>query len=238
MINEDEHQAFVEHKQLLIVEQDDVDRQELALQLRAGREYGVWECPNGGEALQTLEARRYDMVLLDVDLSDIDGHAICRLIRRRNKTMPIIMMAANSSHADEVLSFDSGASGYMTKPIRLAVLLANIRALFRQYDRCEDVELKIGPYLFRPGVNMLVDSTTRKRIHLTEKEAAVLKLIYRSEEKAVGRDVLLEQVWHYHPKVKTHTVESHVYRLRQKMELDPANPALLVTTLGGYQLIP
>ena len=149
-----------------------------------------------------------------------------------------IMLTGADSEADTILGLDSGANDYVTKPFQFGVLLARIRAQLRQHERREDAGFSIGPYTFRPSAKLLVDNESGKKIRLTEKESAILKYMLRSANMIVSRDVLLNEVWGYNSGLDTHTLESHVYRLRQKIERDPSNAALLVTEPGGYRLVP
>src|SRR6185312_4926321 len=117
------------------------------------------------------------------------------------------------------------------------VLLARIRAQLRHHESSDDAVLSIGAYVFRPATKLLVNERGSK-VRLTEKETAILRYLYRAGTKAVGRDELLQEVWGYNAGVTTHTLETHIYRLRQKIEQDPANASLLVTEGGGYKLVP
>jgi DNA-binding response OmpR family regulator len=148
------------------------------------------------------------------------------------------MLTAAESDADAILGLDSGANDYITKPFRTGVLLARLRAQLRQHEQSEDAVFTIGPYTFQPSAKTLTDDHSGKKIRLTEKETAILKYLYRSPRRIVDRDTLLDEVWGYNAGVTTHTLETHVYRLRQKMESDPANAAILVTEPGGYRLVP
>ena len=125
----------------------------------------------------------------------------------------------------------------MTKPFRFAVLLARIRAQLRTHEQSEDAVFSVGHYTFKPAQKMLIEGNGAK-VRLTEKETAIVKYLYRAEQKVIGRDELLEQVWGYNSGVTTHTLETHIYRLRQKIEKDPSNARLLVTEGGGYKLVP
>ncbi|HEY4032131.1 MAG TPA: helix-turn-helix domain-containing protein, partial [Caulobacteraceae bacterium] len=107
----------------------------------------------------------------------------------------------------------------------------------RSHEQSEDAVFRLGPYEFRPAAKLLVDER-QKKIRLTEKETSILKYLYRAGEKPVARDELLAEVWGYNAGVTTHTLETHVYRLRQKIEPDPANAKLLLTEAGGYRLQP
>ncbi len=127
------------------------------------------------------------------------------------------------------------ANDYVAKPFKFPVLLARIRAQLRQHEQSEDAVFAIGPYSFRPGAKILVDEHDRK-VRLTEKETNILKFLYRSGGRTVEREVLLREVWGYNAGVTTHTLETHIYRLRQKIEPDPSNAAILLTDAGGYRL--
>ncbi len=116
------------------------------------------------------------------------------------------------------------------------VLLARIRAQLRQYEAGEDSEFKVGPYLFRPTSKNLVNAKGVK-LRLTEKEAAILRFLHRADQQPVARETLLKHVWGYNSNVTTHTLETHIYRLRQKIEDNPADAQLLVTEAGGYRLV-
>jgi DNA-binding response OmpR family regulator len=148
------------------------------------------------------------------------------------------MLTAVDGDADTIEGLESGANDYVTKPFRLGILLARLRAHLRQHEHSEDAVLQIGPYTFRQNIKMLIDEAANKKIRLTEKETAILKYLYRASTKPVARQILLNEVWGYNAAVTTHTLETHIYRLRQKIEPDPANARLLVTEGGGYRLDP
>ncbi len=115
--------------------------------------------------------------------------------------------------------------------------MARIRAQLRQHEHSEEAVFSIGEYSFHPSAKLLVDKKGSK-IRLTEKETSILKYLYRAGEKVISRDVLLHEVWGYNASVTTHTLETHIYRLRQKIERDPSRAELLITKSGGYKLIP
>ena len=168
----------------------------------------------------------------------MDGRELCRLMRRAGVKSPVIMLTAMDSDADTILGLDSGANDYVSKPFRLGILLARLRAQLRQHEQSEDAVFTIGPYSFRPAAKLLVHGESQQKVRLTEKETAILKYLYRAGDKTVGRDQLLGEVWGYNAGVTTHTLETHVYRLRQKIEADPSNAEILVTEPGGYRLVP
>lgn len=218
---------------------DDADlRTALAEQLRLHDEFETLEAASGAEALEALKTQSADLVLLDVGLPDLDGREVCRMMRRAGVRVPVIMLTGADSDADTILGLDSGANDYVTKPFSFSVLLARVRAQLRQHEQSEDAVFDIGPYVFKPSAKMLVRGETGRKVRLTEKETAILKYLYRSGAKAVGRDELLNEVWGYNAGVTTHTLETHVYRLRQKIEEDPSEARLLLTEPGGYRLDP
>jgi DNA-binding response OmpR family regulator len=224
-------------RRLLLVDDDKALRQSLAEQLRLVEQFDCREAETGRGALDLAGKERFDAVLLDIGLPDMDGREVCRLMRRSGVTSPIIMLTASDSDADTILGLESGANDYIAKPFRMGVLLARLRAQLRQHEHSEDAVFTIGPYSFRPSAKTLVEQTTRKKIRLTEKEAAILKYLYRAGQRVIGRETLLGEVWGYNAGVTMHTVETHVYRLRQKIERNPSQPEILITEPGGHRLI-
>jgi DNA-binding response OmpR family regulator len=222
---------------ILLVDDDNDLRESLREQLALHEEFNVLAAPTATKGIEVARAGPADLVLLDVMLPDMDGREACKLLRKNGFKSPVIMLTANDSDADVILGLDSGANDYITKPFKFGVLLARIRAQLRQHDQSEDASFTIGPYTFKPAAKLLLDAKGDK-IRLTEKETAILKFLYRAGEKVVGRDVLLQEVWGYNANVTTHTLETHIYRLRQKIEKDPAKAELLITETGGYKLVP
>ena len=224
-------------KKILLIDDDDALRDSLSEQLRLHEEFATTEAASAADALEVTKDEYFDAILLDVGLPDMDGREVCRLLRRNGVKSPIIMLTGHDTDADQVLGLDAGANDYITKPFRLNVLLARLRAQLRQHEQSEDAVFNIGPYTFQPAQKILVDGEQRK-VRLTEKETAILKYLYQAGDKVVSRDTLLGEVWGYNAGVTTHTLETHVYRLRQKIEADPSNARILVTEPGGYRLVP
>jgi DNA-binding response OmpR family regulator len=225
-------------KRILLVDDDAPLLDMLSEQLALYDEFSPTTAANGRAALQKIKGDHFDVIVLDVGLPDIDGRELCRLMRREGVRAPIIMLTGADSDSDAILGLDSGANDYVTKPFRMSVLLARLRAQIRQYERSDDAVFIIGPYTFTPTTKILVNNATQRKIRLTDKEAAIVKYLYRSGGRAVSREVLLDEVWGYSAQVTTHTLETHIYRLRQKIEEDPSNARILVTEAGGYRLVP
>jgi DNA-binding response OmpR family regulator len=228
---------MAQRKMLLIVDDDPDVREGLAEQLSLHQEFAVAQAADGAAGVAQALALKPDLILLDVDLPDFDGREVCRQVRGGGISAPIIMLTAAAGDADTIQGLDAGANDYVTKPFKFAVLLARIRAQLRSHEQSEDAVFRIGPYEFRPAAKMLVDERQRK-IRLTEKETNILKYLYRAGEKPVSREELLAEVWGYNAGVTTHTLETHVYRLRQKIEPEANGAKLLLTEAGGYRLAP
>ncbi|MBV7408824.1 response regulator transcription factor [Maritimibacter sp. DP1N21-5] len=223
-------------KNILLVDDDEDIREALAEQLVMTEDFEVFEAANGAEAMQKVKEQIHDLVILDVGLPDTDGRELCKLMRKQGVKCPVLMLTGHDSDADTILGLDAGANDYVTKPFKFPVLLARIRAQLRQHEQSEDAVFQLGPYTFKPAMKMLI-TEDEKKIRLTEKETNILKFLYRAQESVVARDVLLHEVWGYNAGVTTHTLETHIYRLRQKIEPDPSNARLLVTESGGYRLV-
>jgi DNA-binding response OmpR family regulator len=224
-------------RRLLLVDDDADLRQVLADQMQPYREFELVEAATAAAALARVRDTHIDLTLLDVGLPDMDGRAALKLMRQGGFKSPVIMLTGHDSDADEILGLEAGANDYVTKPFRFSVLLARIRAALRQHDQSEDVVFAIGPYSFQPA-SKLLETADGAKVRLTDKETSILKYLYRQGPRTITRDVLLKEVWGYNNRVTTHTLETHIYRLRQKIERDPANARLLVTEEGGYRLVP
>lgn len=224
-------------RRILIVDDDEDLRGSLKDQLALHDEFEVTVVGTAARGIETARSAHHDLVLFDVGLPDMDGREAVRLLRKSGFKSPILMLTATDSDADQILGLDAGANDYISKPFKFAVLLARIRAQLRQHEQSEDAVFNIGSYTFKPASKLLIDKTGSK-VRLTEKETSILKYLYRAGDKVVSRDVLLHEVWGYNEGVTTHTLETHIYRLRQKIEVDPSNAELLITEPGGYKLVP
>ena len=222
---------------ILLVDDDDELREALTEQLSLYEEFQVMTEASATKGVQAARNGHVDLLVMDVGLPDMDGREAVKLLRKGGFRAPIIMLTGHDTDSDTILGLEAGANDYVTKPFRFAVLLARVRAQLRTHEQSEDAVFNIGPYTFKPAQKMLIEDNGNK-VRLTEKETAIMKYLYRAEQKIIGRDELLEQVWGYNSGVTTHTLETHIYRLRQKVEKDPSNARLLVTEGGGYKLVP
>ena len=222
---------------VLVVDDDDALRTALLEQLQGG-EFAAVEAATLAEARSHIAAAqtRFEVMLLDVSLPDGDGRDFCRKLRQDGIKTPIIMLTASAEETDVVRGLDSGANDYIAKAFRLNELLARMRAQLRNFEQSADAAIAIGPYVFHPADRLLLERGRTRRIRLTDKETAILKFLCRAGDSPVTRQILLNEVWGYNAAVTTHTLETHIYRLRQKIEQNPATSRLLVTEGGGYRL--
>ncbi|MFC7477514.1 response regulator transcription factor [Dankookia sp. GCM10030260] len=223
---------------ILIIEDDATLRATLAEQISMDGSFFAVAAESASEATAKLaEAEvRYDAILMDVGLPDADGRDFCAQLRRDGNNTPIIMLTGADAEADVVRGLDAGANDYVAKPFRLPELLARVRAQLRTFDNSEAAVFSIGPYQFRPSAKLLLDPGKNRKVRLTDKECRILKYLLRANGAAVDRTTLLADVWGFNSGVTTHTLETHIYRLRQKMEADPSSPRLLLTDRGAYRL--
>lgn len=231
-------------KRILIIDGDKVLTDMLSEQLMVMEHFLSTVTHTGEEGLEKALDGYFDLILLSVELPGMGGREICRRLRAEGVMAPIILLTSSDSDADVIRGLNAGASDYVVKPFKLGVLLARIRAHIRQFEHSDEAVLSIGPFDFRPGAKILVpdghNGSGQKpdKIRLTDKEAQILKFLYLHGDRVVSRDELLDEVWGYNAGVTTHTLETHVYRLRQKMEPNPSHAEILVTEPGGYRLVP
>jgi len=224
-------------RKILVVDDDSVFRDALTEQLGLHEEFEALTAENGSKGVRAAKEGQIDLVIMDVGLPDIDGREAVRILRRNGFKAPIIMLTGHDTDSDTILGLESGANDYVTKPFRFAVLLGRIRTQLRQHEASENAIFTIGPYTFWPALKLLLNQEGSK-LRLTEKETSILRYLYRAGERPASRERLLQEVWGYNSGVTTHTLETHIYRLRQKIEEDAAAPAILVTEAGGYKLVP
>lgn len=221
---------------LLVVEGDAVLRDLLVEQLSQAADLEVASGECGAQALALLEEEAFDILLAETALPEADGPPLVASIREAGFRGPIILLASTAEEADHAPDPEAGGVEFVAKPFKFAVLLARIRALLRAREASEEAAVPIGPYTFRAGAKTLT-SEASGLLRLTEKEAAILRFLHRAGEAIVSRETLLQEVWGYNSSVTTHTLETHIYRLRQKIETDPSAARILVTEPGGYRLV-
>jgi two-component system alkaline phosphatase synthesis response regulator PhoP len=226
---------------ILVVEDDTTLLETLAYNLRE-EEYDVLTAADGQAALETIRSARPDLVVLDIMLPQLDGLAVCRLVRRDADiaATPIIMLTARGTQGDKMVGLDSGADDYVTKPFGLGELLARIRAVLRRVPG--GVASASGQI---SGGDIRIDLSARKTyrgdeaISLSQKEFDLLAELLRNQGAVLSRDLILSRVWGYDYYGDTRTVDVHIRWLREKIEADPAHPRHIQTVRGvGYRFEP
>ena len=221
---------------ILIIDDDAELSEALVEQFALEPGFAAESAPSAAAGFEAAERIKPAAIVLDVSLPDMDGFDACKQLRQQGVKAPIIMLTGAAQEEEhQVKGLDAGANDYVLKPFKFSVLLARIRAHLRSHEASEDAVYRIGPYEFRPAMRLLLDPA-QKKVRLTDKETSILRYLYRSGEKPVGREELLREVWGYNANVTTHTLETHIYRLRQKIEPDAQSPKLLITETGGYRL--
>lgn len=225
-------------KRVLLLVDDDIDlRDSLREQLELFDEFTLLEESTAGGGIKLARTHHVDLLIMDVGLPDMDGREAVKILRKGDFTPPIIILTGHDTDTDTILGLEAGANDYVIKPFKFSVFLARVRAQLRQHDQSADAVFTIGPYIFRPS-HKLLEREGSGKIRLTEKETSILRYLYRAEQKCVIRDELLAEVWGYNSGVTTHTLETHIYRLRQKIEPSASDSRLLLTCSGGYKLVP
>lgn len=226
-------------KRILLVE-DDRDISHLVELHLKDQGYEVRLAYDGTSGLSMAGKDPYDLIILDLMLPGIDGMEICSRVREQDKSLPILMLTAKSSEADRVSGLDSGADDYLTKPFSIRELLARVKAIFRRADLLIAPEGE-GEDLLATG-RLTIDAARRKvrmdgkRVRLTAREYDLLYHFARNPGKVYTRSQLLDQVWGYGYEGYEHTVNSHINRLRGKIEHDPVKPEYILTVWGvGYR---
>ena len=223
--------------QILIVNPDTAILEIFSKRSELFEEFASTGAGYGAMALEKVQQNDYDLIVLDLDLPDMGGREVCRQMRRIGVRAPIIMMVDVDSYTDPIAMLQAGADDCITKPFKFFMLLSKIRTHIWQHEGSGDSRFTVGPYIFYPSDKMLEVTKEGKKIRLTDKETAILRFLLRAGDRVTSRDVLLDEVWGYNSNVTTHTLETHVYRLRQKIELGRENARILVTEPGGYRLV-
>ncbi|MDB9766227.1 response regulator transcription factor [Amylibacter sp.] len=220
---------------ILLVNSDRDLSEVLIYQLSLNDKYQIIELDEDS-VLTQIDNNSCNIIIINSQPSKLHGHNLTRKLRTGGFKNPIIMLITQSdaSNVDNELTIE--ANEYIIKPFKYPALLKSIELQLQQFGKTEDTQHNSGSYIFKPNSKVL--ESKNKSIRLTEKENDILKFLYQNLETIVSRETLLHEVWGYNSKVTTHTLETHIYRLRQKIEIDPANACFLITETGGYRLKP
>ena len=221
---------------ILLVSSDKYLSEALIYQLSLNDKYQIIELDEDS-VLTQINNNSCNIIIINSQPSKLNGHNLTKKLRVGGFKNPIIMLITQSGASSADNKHTIEANEYITKPFKYTELLKSIELHLRQFQRTEDTQYNLGAYLFKPNSKIL-EANGNKFIRLTEKENDILKFLYQNLGTVVSRETLLHEVWGYNSKVTTHTLETHIYRLRQKIEIDPANACFLITETGGYRLKP
>lgn len=222
-------------KKILIAESEKDLVEALYEQLKLYEEFDVTAVSTSVDAQNAIREINFDVLIIDRVLTMPEGANLYRNNFFLNKHTPIIVLVP-SAGIKNTSSLKNDVH-FIVKPFRLRELKATLDRVITLSNVSESQNLKFGPFIFRPSKSVLTNTKTGKEIRLTEKEVAILSYLLMCSNTTTGRSELLNEVWGYNSGVTTHTLETHVYRLRQKLEADPSNASILVTEPGGYRII-
>lgn len=225
-------------KRVLIIEDDKEISNLLEIHLNDSG-YEVSKCYDGSEGLEKALNENFDLIVLDIMLPGIDGFEICKEIRKQEIQTPVLMLTAKSEELDKVLGLEFGADDYLTKPFSIREFIARVKAIFRRIDSISQNRDKLKDIRFN---ELKIDITNRivllknERIELTPKEFDLLYLLASHPGRTYTRENLLSLIWGTQYSGYEHTVNSHINRLRTKIEKDLSDPQYILTTWGvGYR---
>ena len=220
---------------ILLINNDKDLAEALAFQLTLDKKYEIVETSGETSAFSQISNNFCYLVIVNSQSSALNGYNLIKSLRLAGFKKPIIMLINQNNNLDIADDQNRKADEYINKPFRYPVLLKSIETQLHKFKKSENTKYSIGNYIFKPNSKIL-ESNKKISIRLTEKENNILKFLYKHIGNIVSRETLLHEVWGYNSKVTTHTLETHIYRLRQKIEDDPSEACLLITETGGYKL--
>ena len=220
---------------ILLINNDKDLGEALAFQLALDKKYKTVETSGETSAFSQINNNFCYLVIVNSQSSALNGYNLIKSLRLAGFKKPIIMLINQNNNLDIADDQNRKADEYINKPFRYPVLLKSIETQLHKFKKSENTKYSIGNYIFKPKSKIL-ESNKKRSIRLTEKENNILKFLYKNLGNIVSRETLLHEVWGYNSKVTTHTLETHIYRLRQKIEDDPSEACLLITETGGYKL--
>ena len=220
---------------ILLINDDKDLGEALAFQLPLGGKYQILEISGETSALAQINNNFCDLIIINSQSFALKGYDLTKSLRLAGCKKPIIILINQNSNLDIPDDQNHKADEYIIKPFKYPVLLKSIETQLHKFKKSENTQYSIGKYAFKPNSKIL-ESNKKRSIRLTEKENNILKFLYKNLGNFISREILLHEVWGYNSKVTTHTLETHIYRLRQKIEDDPSNACFLITEPGGYKL--
>ena len=223
------------NKRILLFEPDDLLRKTLLEQILLNKEFQVAEASSFEDIKYQLTKSSFDLIIISTDRKAYGLSSIGKFIKENEVTNIVLFMT--EPQISETSSFGESKEKhyFIERPFRIQYLNKKISTILAKISNSTEVTHKIGPFIFFP-LKKIITLDDKAKIELTEKEVGILKCLISSGEEAVDRDTLLKQVWNYSSDVTTHTLETHIYRLRQKLEIDPSIPRLIISKGGGFKI--
>ena len=222
-------------KKILLFEPDGLLRKTLVEQILLNKDFHVAEARSFDDIKYKLTKSSFDLMIIGTDTEAHGLSSIGRFIKEAEITNIVLFMIEAETSRASLFEESKEKHHFIERPFRIHHLNKKISTILAKISNSNEVTYKVGPFIFFPikKVIMLDDKT---KVELTEKEVDILKCLLGSGEEAVERDKLLKQVWNYSSDVTTHTLETHIYRLRQKLEIDPSIPRLIISKGGGFKI--
>ena len=220
---------------ILLINNDKDLGEALVFQLTLVEKYQIIEISYENNALAQINNNFCDLIIINSQSSALKEYNLIKNLRLAGYKKPIIMLINQNSNLDIPDNQNHKAYEYIIKPFRYPEILKSLETHLNRFKKSENTQYSIGNYIFKPNSKIL-ESNKNRSIRLTEKENNILKFLYKNLGNTVSRETLLHEVWGYNSKVTTHTLETHIYRLRQKIEDNPSNACFLITEHGGYKL--
>ena len=228
---------MLESHHILVVDPDPTFLMSVSLSLELTKRFVVSRARSAQLAERALAQSEmgFDAILIESALPDGDGIALCDYVRDTYPGIQILLLTSSDDDAGLVRALQGGVDDFVRKPLRGNELLVRLTSRLRSAVPAHDAPLTFGRFIYHPATKVLVDLERNSRMMLAEKEGRLLKHLYSRSGQTVSRTALLHSIWGYSTASTTHTVETHVYRLRQKIEDDPGRPTVIVTERGGYR---
>ena len=221
---------------VLLIERERDLRVAISEQLSQLVDLDVFQAKDSVSALKAINETKFNLLIIDLLSVDIEDKKFVRRISSNNSGIPIITLESPHDVGRSIFNTEKQIHHVLRKPFKMNSLLESVQNLLFYIEHNTSESFNIGQLSVFPRDSSLIDNVTKKKTRLTEKEVAILEYLFMSKSTVVGRDELLNEVWGYNSGVTTHTLETHIYRLRQKVERDPSNSRFLLTVPGGYRL--
>lgn len=228
---------MLNQKSLLFVSNEVVSRSALAKQFLHTTKFSRFEFDDINVAINHVKSNRTSAILIDADCLKINHTKVSKRILGQGILTPLVFLIKSSSHPANIIihASDKVAYSLVTKPFRFVQLAAHVKSVVARFEQTDAATVQLAHFIFRPAQKTLTDSN-HSTITLTDKESDILEFLLDATDHTASRPLMLESVWGYSPEADTHTIDTHVYKLRQKIEPDPNNPTLLVSVNGGFRL--